>query len=68
MMAVLEILMPTHWNTQTRAMLVGRFTTQLRRFGSFWAQNMLSIEVFHTLVKALGTVSLTEKSRSRMLQ
>jgi hypothetical protein len=53
-MAALEILMPTNWNTQTRAMLVGRFTTQLRRFGSFWATNMLSIEAFHTLVKALG--------------
>jgi hypothetical protein len=53
-MACLEIIMPTNWNTQTRAMLVGRFTTQLRRFGSFWATNMLSIEAFHTLVKALG--------------
>jgi hypothetical protein len=53
-MANLEVLLPTDWNTQVRHMLVCRFIPQLDKWGSFWAQAMLTIESFHCLVKALG--------------
>ena len=53
-MAMLECLLPTDWNTQCRHMLTCKFVEQLDEWGSFWATNMLVIEVYHTLVKSLG--------------
>jgi hypothetical protein len=52
--ANLEIRLPVYWNNQCRHMLICRFVKQLNDFGSFWAQAMLVIEMYHCLVKSCG--------------
>lgn len=53
-MANLEILLPHYWNTQVRHMLLCRFLRQLNKWGSFWSQSLLVIEMYHMLIKACG--------------
>lgn len=60
-MALLECLLPTFWNTQTRHMMGCRFIKQLNLHGSFWAIAMLVIECYHILIKKCG------RSRKNML-
>ena len=50
--AKLEVMMPVHWNTITRNLLL-LHPGWLDEFGAFWATNMLSVESLHVLIKSL---------------
>jgi hypothetical protein len=51
-LATLEVLMPVHWNTITRNLLLLQ-PKWLEKFGAIWATGMLDIESLHVLLKSL---------------
>ena len=50
-LATLEVMMPVHWNTITRNLLL-LHPEWLEKLGAFWATNMLSVESLHVLLKS----------------
>ena len=52
-LGTLEAMMPLHWCTSTRHFLL-HMVANIKKFGSFWAWNMLCIERLHVLLKSLA--------------
>ena len=51
-LAALEPMMPVHWNTITRCLLLLQ-PGWVGKLGDFWATNMMAVERLHVLVKNL---------------
>jgi hypothetical protein len=51
-LAKLEVMLPVHWNTITRNLLL-LHPEWLDKFGAFWATHMLAVESLHVLIKQL---------------